>query len=667
MQNFNKIFPWIFVSLLIASSFGLMFYSSSQESAIMDELAHIPAGYGYVKYLDYRLNPEHPPLVKAIAALPLLFEKLNFPTDKSPWQSEVNGQWEAGTQFLYESGNNADQIVQTSRFGPMILALILILFIYIWSKELIGRWWALLPTFLFAMSPTVLAHGHYVTTDLGAALGIFISAYYFVKFLINSNKRNLVWAGLAFGIAQLMKFSAVLLIPFLGILAIIFSLFVLREKKFVSLIKYIFATGIIFIIGFILVYAVYLPFTLNYPIEKQKTDTEFILTSFAGGPARDATHSVAGGPARDATHSVAGGPARDVTHSVAGGSDDSLQSCKGMRCLADINIMMAQNKILRPLGEYMLGVLMVLQRSSGGNTSYFLGEVSAAGWWYYFPVIFILKEQIASLILIALAFILAVWRSAKSFKFQVLSFKIFRDYLATHFPEFSMMLFVVFYWAYSIKSPLNIGVRHILPTLPFIYILTASGIKRWFNNGKLNQRESFEAKIRNFKNDILKISIKGIFVGAIIVWYFAETLLVAPNFISYFNEFAGGTKNGYQYVTDSNYDWGQDLTKLKKFIASWEVENNAKIDKIAVEYFGGGSPTYYLGDKFEPWQSSKGNPADIGIHWFAVSINNLQGALGKLTSDQQRKPEDEYQWLQKIKNPYQPDYKAGTSIFIYKL
>ncbi|MFA5098894.1 MAG: glycosyltransferase family 39 protein [Candidatus Paceibacterota bacterium] len=626
MININKIFPWAFTFLIIASSFSLMLYSSSQESAIMDELAHIPAGYGYVKYFDYRLNPEHPPLIKVIAALPLLFENLNFPTDKSAWQSDVNGQWAAGTQFLYESDNNADQIVQTSRFGPILLTLILILFIFIWSKELIGRWWALLPTFLFAMSPTVLAHGHYVTTDLGAALGIFAATYYFVKFLLNTNKKNFVWAGIAFGIAQLMKFSAVLLVPFFGILIIIFSLFVLREKKFISLLKYIFATGVIFIIGYVLVYGVYFLFTMNYPIEKQILDTQFTLTSFAGG------------------------------------NDGGLQNCKGIRCIADLNIMMAGNKILRPLGEYILGVLMVFQRSSGGNTSYFLGEVSAAGWWYYFPVVFALKEQIASLILIALSFIVSIWHIFKSIKYQVSSIKInFLNYLSTHFAEFSMIFFVIFYWAYSMKSPLNIGVRHILPTLPFIYILAASGIKRWFNNGSSNQREGFESKIKSFKNDILKISIKGVFVGAIVIWYFAETLLVAPNFLSFFNELGGGTKNGYQYVTDSNYDWGQDLIKLKNFVAAQEV------DKIAVEYFGGGSPSYYLDDKFEDWRSSKGNPADVGIHWLAVSINNLQNNLGKLVPGQQRNPEDEYQWLQKIKNPYQPDYKAGTSIFIYKL
>ncbi len=67
----------------------------------MDELAHIPAGYGYVKFLDYRLNPEHPPLVKMIAALPLVFIHLNFPTDKAAWKNDINGRKDPGTPLVY--------------------------------------------------------------------------------------------------------------------------------------------------------------------------------------------------------------------------------------------------------------------------------------------------------------------------------------------------------------------------------------------------------------------------------------------------------------------------------------------------------------------------------------------------------------------------------------
>ena len=604
-----KYFHRFILGLIVLASFILMLNASFQESAIMDELAHIPAGYGYLKYLDYRLNPEHPPLVKILSAIPLLFQNLNFPIDKSAWQTDVNGQWQAGAQFLYESGNDADKIIQWSRFGPMLLTLILIIFIYVWGKELIGRWWALLPAFLFAFSPTTLAHGHYVTTDLGAALGIFIALYYFIKLLHQPSSKHLIFAGLAFGIAQLMKFSAVLLIPFFIFIIAVFFFWKLyydwdkisanRFKK-ISLQAFYYAKTLIFvfIIGYLLVYLVYLPITLNYPVEKQIADTKYTLTSFSGN-------------------------------------------------LSNINIWMAGNKILRPMGEYMLGVLMVMQRSSGGNTGYFLGEVSASGWWYYFPIVFSIKEPIPSLILIFLSALFGSYNIIKKIRAVSLNLRqsasALSDYLNTHSPEFAMLAFVIFYWVYSIKSPLNIGIRHILPTMPFIYILTAGALKKWTS----------------------KTFLKTALVVILILWYSVETLTVSPHYLSYFNQLGGGVNNGYAYVVDSNYDWGQDLKRLKNFVENPPIGEN--IEKIAVDYFGGGSPRYYLGEKFEQWQSAKDNPVYYNIKWLAISINNLQNALGKLHPGQSRNSEDEYLWLKEIKNPYQPDYKAGKSIFIFKL
>ncbi|MBI3638428.1 glycosyltransferase family 39 protein [Candidatus Wolfebacteria bacterium] len=638
IKKISSLTQYLLLGVIIAVSVFLSISASRQESAIMDELAHIPAGYGYVKYFDYRLNPEHPPLIKALAAFPLLFQNLNFPTDRSAWQNEINGQWVAGAQFLYESGNDADKIVQTSRFGPILITLLLIIFIYICAKELIGRWWALLPVALFAFSPTVLSHGHFVTTDLGAAFGIFIATYYLVKYLLAPSKKHLAFSGIAFGIAQLMKFSAVLLIPFFIFIVAVFYIWKFQNEirgssfwnaaskflKFSS--NAVLKIISIFVIGYLLVYAVYFLFTINYPVEKQTHDTEFTLTSFAGGP----------------------GP--------------GLQSCKlsfdrKMRCLAEINIAMAKNKILRPMAEYMLGVLMVMQRASGGNTGYFLGEVSAAGWWYYFPVVFALKEPVPSLILIAFAFLLSVWAIIKKFKNQNSLLKTFNDYLGTNFAEFSMISFVVFYWAYSIKSPLNIGIRHILPTIPFIYILTAGMLKKWTSKNSVFSENLLKTATNIAKNS-LKISLKSGFIAILLIWYFAETALAYPHFLSYFNEFGGSTDRGFQKVTDSNYDWGQDLKRL----AEWTNKNG--IDKIAVDYFGGGSPKYYIGNGAESWQSSKGNPKNENIEWIAISINSLQGARGKLRAGQTRNPEDEYSWL---KNPYEPYARAGKTMFIYKL
>ncbi|MCR4275380.1 MAG: glycosyltransferase family 39 protein [Candidatus Wolfebacteria bacterium] len=645
----SKYFQWSLVGLIIIASFGLSLSVSLQESAVMDELAHIPAGYGYVRYLDYRLNPEHPPLIKALSALPLLFQKLNFPTQSRDWQTEINGQWALGTQFLYESGNNADQIINWARLAPMLLTLLLILFIYIWASEIVGRWWAFLPTFLFAFSPTVLAHSHYVTTDIAATFGIFVALYYFVKFTLNPSGKRLIYAGIAFGIAQLLKFSAVLLIPFFIFLAIVYAIWKAKNLwfgqnffgKLLTLVKELFYylkyVVAVFALGYVLVYAVYFVFTINYPVEKQVSDTTFILTSFANGP------------------------------------DTNLSTCKlnsgvplarRVRCLAEVNILMAKSKILRPLGEYMLGVLMVMQRSSGGNTGYFLGEVSAAGWWYYFPVVFLLKEPIPSLIIIALAIFIALGGLIRKIFKRELGLKNLSDYIGVSFPEFSMLAFAIFYWLYSIKSPLNIGYRHILPTIPLIYILSTVVLKEWSKN-RTYFEGGFFRNLFKFTVQAFKSSAKTALIIILAVWFFLETAFAYPYFLSYFNELGGGIYNGYKSVTDSNYDWGQDLKRLKKFVDNPPA--GEKIDKIAIDYFGGGNLKYYLGNKAEDWQSSKNNPKYDEIYWLAVSINNLQGDIGKLRIGQQRKPEDEYRWLQKIKDPYKPDYRVGTTLFVYKL
>jgi hypothetical protein len=368
----------------------------------------------------------------------------------------------------------------------------------------------------------------------------------------------------------------------------------------------------IVLIAYLLVYAVYFLFTLNYPQTKQLADAEQILASFSP------------------------------------------------RWLAEINLSLIKNNLLRPLGEYLLGLLMVLQRSSDNHTGYFLGEVSATGSRYYFPLVFLMKEPLPSLLLILIALGSALSR------FKIKKFKNLNDYLGTSFEEFAMFLFIIIYWGYSIRSSLNIGVRHLLPTIPFIYILTALGLKKWIL-ADFKIPENLFSKLFTALKETMKRSAKIFIAATLIIWFFGETISAFPYFLSYFNEAAGGTKEGYRYVTDSNYDWGQDLKRLARFT------EDKGIKKIAVDYFGGGNTKYYLGENVaEDWRSTRGNPKDEGIEWLAVSVNTLQGAFGKLHQGQTRKPEDEYSWLKEMRPPKpglgnipEPDYRAGTSIFIY--
>lgn len=619
-----KLSPWVpLVALLTASAFFL-FQGAKNDSAIFDETAHIGAGYSYVRYLDYRLNPEHPPLIKALAGVPLLFQSLHFPDTISAWTTEVNGQWEVGGKFLYEQSNDANQIIFLARIFPILITLLTILFIYFWSKELVGRWWALLPAFLFGFSPIVLAHGRLVTTDMGATFGALIALYAFGKALHAPTRKTILWAGVAFGIAQLIKFSAILLIPvFVLLTAVNYGKKMIQYWTPISYDqkwkKYrtwcwehclvLVGTGII---SLIVVYAGYLLFTWNYPIVQQVADTRATIGSFRIQP------------------------------------------------LAQLTIWMAGNPITRPLAHYFFGVLMVAQRSAWGNSSYFLGELSGTGTWQYFPTVYLMKETLPTLMLLALALLLSLgkifWNIRQGIKTNIHSFL---NYLETHSTEFSFWVFISIYWIASIRSPLNIGVRHILPTLPFIYMLATGALRRWCAVTPISFTFNVAEKLLNALRIFVTVSVKYGVIGILLIWFSAETLFSAPYFLSYFNNAFGGTTNGYQYVTDSNFDWGQDLLRLQQWVRA-----NIPNEKIAVDYFGGGSPRYYLGNQAEPWWSARGNPIEQDIHWIAISANTLQGALAKTKSNFIRKPEDEYSWLI---NPYQPFDRAGTSIFIYKL
>src|SRR3989344_4665987 len=91
------------------------------DSVIVDEVPHIGAGYSYLTKQDMRLNPEHPPLAKDIAALPLLFLGLKQSAFQTrSWTTDINGQWEFGRNLIFNSNNNAEYITHAVKL-PMLL------------------------------------------------------------------------------------------------------------------------------------------------------------------------------------------------------------------------------------------------------------------------------------------------------------------------------------------------------------------------------------------------------------------------------------------------------------------------------------------------------------------------------------------------------------------
>lgn len=69
----------ILVVVLLALMGVLLFTSVRQESQTFDESSHLFAGFEYWKHGDFGRNPEHPPLAKLLASLPLLRMGLKEP------------------------------------------------------------------------------------------------------------------------------------------------------------------------------------------------------------------------------------------------------------------------------------------------------------------------------------------------------------------------------------------------------------------------------------------------------------------------------------------------------------------------------------------------------------------------------------------------------------
>jgi hypothetical protein len=570
----------LIAAFLLTFVFFISVFSMKDDSVTMDEVAHLPAGYSYLTQKDMRLNPEHPPLIKDLAALPLFFIKnINFPSDIRAWKEDINGQWDFGFNFLYQSGNPVDKMIFWARI-PMILILVLLgFYIFKWTKELFGNKAALLALFLFSFSPTFLAHGRLVTTDVGAAAGVFIATYYFLRAFQKPSKRHIILSGVSFGVAELCKFSVILLIPFFVFLALIWWLVKLGNLKqtFKILI-------LVFIIGYLLIWPIYQYHVLNYPPERQARDTEFLLGSTP------------------------------------------------FPFLSKILVWASTKPVLRSFAEYFLGLALVFQRAAGGNTTYFLGEVSATGWKNYFPVVYSIKEPLAFHILTLIALIYAAWLIKKPF--WVATFERTKNWIKNHFSEFSMISFIFLYWIVSLNSNLNIGVRHLLPAFPFTILLVSAATISWL------------------KQPYLKL--KYLLLAILIFWQAISVLSIYPHFLAYANEIVGGPDNLYVYTVDSNLDWGQDLKRLKKWV------NENKIDKIYVDYFGGGEAEYYLKEKYAPWWGQR-EPEELPRgSYLAISATFLQGGRG-IPVPGLNQPAGYYRWL----DEYQPITKIGYSIFIY--
>ncbi|MEY2986475.1 MAG: hypothetical protein RJB24_704 [Candidatus Parcubacteria bacterium] len=509
LQIYNRIPLRVFTIAITLILAMLAFGASAGDSLTVDESPHIAAGYSYVVEGDYRLNPEHPPLLKLLSGISiwvgdkLTNQNIYFPNNIPAWTDRVNAQWDMGYAFLFNSGNDANTIIWWARL-PTIIVLLLGLPYIIYSVfyHTKNKSIALISGILYAFSPNVIAHGRLVTTDLIASLSFLIVIDIWIRYLQNQSVKNIFYLILAIAFAFLSKFSTILLLPLLVLTG--FGYIIIKDwgdKKVVKRSLILIRDFIIIALGvFVVTNLVYFITMRNMSIE---TQLQLVQESF---------------------------PQDNQISEVTKQTLSSIIQFPG----------------LQYFGQYLLGQAMVVQRVGGGNTTFLLGKFTNQSFIEYFPLTYLLKENlviILSLFSTLLASILIIPIKLKS------KGKKWRSSILNNWYIINIAIMILIYWFISIRGNLNLGIRHILPAVMLTYIIIAFGIVK----------------------TLIQLRFSKVLLSVFLIWYIAATTLVYPSYISNLNILAGQNQ-GYQIFTDSNLDWGQDLKRLNDWTKEKNID-----------------------------------------------------------------------------------------------
>ena len=528
----------------------------SGESPTYDEPYHAVSAWVQLHRHDYRLDNEDPPLWQYWASLPNGPSALRADFADPRWRhmrSAVGGQWGWATDTLYRTpGNDPATFVRRCRAMMLAVAVGLGAAIAAWAWRLGGPTAAVVATALFCGDPTCLGHGPLMKNDCAAALAWVGVAWSLWAVGRRATAASVAALAVAAAAAVLVKFSGLLVVVLVpaGLLARVamgeawpvFGRPVVGRGR--RLAVAITIAAVVAAVGYAGVWAAYGFRFRSGPAAGDHLDMAPLV-----GRATDNTGGAVPVPVRAAVfaadhHLVPEAFAAGFTFTYA-------------------------ESLVRP--------------------AYLLGAVSLTGWWYYFPFAMLVKTPVATIVAIGATVTLArrAWR---------------RQPWATA----SLALPIAVYLASAMTTHLNIGLRHVLPVYPVLFVAVGCGAA---------------AAMRRRPGRVI--------VGVLAAGLAVEAAAAYPHYISFFNAPAAAAgRGGYDLLADSNLDWGQGLIALR----TWQQSHGG--EPLYLSYFGLADPRAF-GLRYVPLptrsRADPGTPARFPDParpcWVAISVTHLQEAV----------------------------------------
>ena len=565
----------LLVATLLTLHGALAVQTARYCSVTHDEYWHIPVGLLHWQSGRFDWENLNPPLVRMLATMPLTVTaqpgQINEPTDQI---------WSYGDDLFAANRNNYRPLLIQARIPIVVLSLLTAWLLGCWATELFGIRAGVFALILWCTSPTVLASASLVTTDLGASFFFALAGWRAWKFASQPDWRNTGLLGVCLGLAQLAKYTSVILWPLSLLLVFLLRTKSTRTSKGDAATRHgatenaVPPTGSLFkgwcaaIVISILV--------LNFGYLFQGTGTALSSYQFSSKAMRRIQ--------------LAAGPLSDVP-------------------------------VPTPT-DWLQGIDHQRQMMEADHPVYLNGEWSLHGFrGYYLYVLWYKLPHVAQLLLLAAAVRFWVSRSDRR-QLRIAA---------------GLLLPVVVLLVLASGSGMQLGIRYVLPVLPFLVVFTAS------------LAESLT--LRTTRSHQL--------LASLIVASLLASLRHHPHHLAYFNELAGGPENGWVLLSDSNIDWGQDLYGLKL----WLREN--QVDRPHLAWFGTQPPSD-LGIHAQrvPSPVRTGTAPEPGI--YAVSVCLLQGRptpIWEPNRVQRNANIDEFGWLRF----FEPIDRIGRSVHIYRL